>query len=105
MFKVNLDKAFIEETYFLRKKKIRFSEIKSVQVRQVTSLVNEIGIIICADSGKTITIRDSDLNFEIFVSLFELGHVLGSDWYREVEQGRVFTISREKIEAKLIDRE
>lgn len=95
MFKIN--QSCIEESYFLRKKKIPFANIQNVEVREVFSLVDEVGIIIYSDTEKPLTIVDSDSDFRNFVSLFRLEEILGDDWHQKAEEGNNFTISKEKI--------
>lgn len=65
--------------------KLKKSEIRSISLRKVSSLVDEIGLTI---SGKSdVFITDGITGFNELALWFDFAAILGNDWYMRADSG------------------
>lgn len=90
MFKprrVKLEGGGLRATGIFRSVFIPFNEIKRIEVRQVASLVDELGVTIYGKDEMFFT--DADHWFLDVANALRFAQLFGDDWYARAEHGEV----------------
>lgn len=70
---------------FISRVKLEKTDISSVSLKNVPSLVDEIGLTICGKYDVFIT--DATLGFNELALWFDFHIIFGGDWYKRAESG------------------